>query len=231
MPGTGLPPRQNGHRGCLPSCPCAPTGPDVAGSGMGRKPFVDPMLLFGLRSAPKIFNAVADTLNWCLQRAGIRFIQHYLDDFIIVASPNSQQAVQTMDPVCARLGVPMAPHKREGPTKCLVFLGIEIDTVAGELRLPEEKLSRLMSLLQEWGSKKSCQRKELDSLIGLLSHACKVVRPGRSFLRRLLDLLHATSLNVAVTVLFASTGPVRQISPGGGNLWANGMGCRSCARP
>ena len=158
--------------------------------------YVDPMLPFGLRSAPKIFSAVADALNWCLQRAGIRFIQHYLDDYIIVAPPHSkecQQAVQTMDTVCARLGVPMAPHKREGPTTCLIFLGIEIDTVAGELRLPEEKLSRLMSLLHEWGSRKSCQRKELESLIGLLSHACKVVRPGRSFLRRLLDLLHATS--------------------------------------
>ena len=142
--------------------------------------YVDPMLPFGLRSTPKIFNAVADALNWCLQRAGIRFIQHYLDDYIIVAPPEEcQQAVQTMDAVCAWLGVPMAPHKREGRTTCLVFLGIEIDTVAGELRLPEEKLSHLMSLLQEW------------SLI--LVHACKVVRPGRSFLRRLLDLLHATS--------------------------------------
>ena len=47
------------------------------------------MLPFGLRSAPKIFNAVADALNWCLQRAGICFLQHYLDDFIIVAPPNS----------------------------------------------------------------------------------------------------------------------------------------------
>ena len=28
--------------------------------------FIDPMLPFGLRSAPKIFNAVADALNWTL---------------------------------------------------------------------------------------------------------------------------------------------------------------------
>ncbi len=159
------------------------------------KLYVDPMLPFGLRSAPKIFNAVADALNWCLQKAGIRYIQHYLDDFIVVAPPQSgecKEAVETMDAVCRQLGVPMAPHKREGPTTCLVFLGIEIDTVAGELRLPAEKLSRLTTLLNKWGARKSCQRRELESLIGVLSHACKVVRPGRSFLRRLLDLLHAT---------------------------------------
>ena len=37
--------------------------------------FVDAMLPFGLRSAPKIFTAVADALEWCFrQRGGIPFI-------------------------------------------------------------------------------------------------------------------------------------------------------------
>ena len=160
------------------------------------KIYVDPMLPFGLRSAPKIFTAIADALNWCLERAGVRFVSHYLDDFIIVAPPHSQEcqvALGILDTVCGRLGVPMAPHKRDGPTTCLVFVGIQIDTVTGELRLPDEKLHRLKTLLQDWDAKKTCQRKQLESLIGLLTHACKVVRPGRSFLRRLLDLLHATS--------------------------------------
>ncbi len=85
-------------------------------------------------------------------------------------------------------GCPDGPSQTRGSSN----LGIEIDTMAGELRLPGDKLSRLTTLLDEWGSRKSCQRKELESLIGLLSHACKVVKPGRSFLRRLLDLLHAT---------------------------------------
>ena len=157
--------------------------------------YVDPILPFGLRSAPKMFNTVADALNWGLQQAGIRFIQHYLDDFIIRAPPHSdecQRAVQTLDKVCAQLGVPMAPHKQDCPTTRLIFLDIQIDTVSGELCLPEEKLQRLRTLLQEWGSRKTCRRKQLESLIGLLSHAYKVVRSGRSFLRRLLGLLHAT---------------------------------------
>ena len=33
--------------------------------------FIDPMLPFGLPSAPKIFNAVADALNWYLHQCGI----------------------------------------------------------------------------------------------------------------------------------------------------------------
>ena len=40
---------------------------------------IDPMLLFGLRSAPKIFNAVADALHWHLSRQGIPHLLHYLD--------------------------------------------------------------------------------------------------------------------------------------------------------
>lgn len=95
--------------------------------------YVDPMLPFGLRSAPKIFNAVADALNWYLHQSGIRHILHYLDDFIIITPPHSlegQACMAILNRVCAALGVPIAEHKRDGPTTCLVFLGIEIDTVS-----------------------------------------------------------------------------------------------------
>ena len=112
----------------------------------------------------------------------------------MVAPPGSDRCQRDLSLLlqeCARLGVPTAAHKTEGPS--LVFLGIVVDTLRGELRLPEDKLRRLQSLLVEWGTKKVCTRKELESLIGLLNHACKVVRAGRSFLRRMIDLLHARS--------------------------------------
>ena len=43
------------------------------------------MLPFGLRSAPKILSAVADTVQWILSNNGIRKRLHYLDDFNLVA--------------------------------------------------------------------------------------------------------------------------------------------------
>ena len=61
------------------------------------------------------------------------------------------------------------------------------------MRLPEGKLRRLVSTSSEWGDKKVCTRRELESLVGLLNHVCKVVQPGRSFLRRMISLLTATS--------------------------------------
>ena len=160
--------------------------------------YIDPMLPFGLRSAPKIFNAVADALEWYVHRQGICHIFHYLDDFIVLGAPNSQQCAEfvvILNHSCAALGVPIAEHKRDGPTTCLTFLGIEMDTQAGSLRLPADKLGRLQALLSDWGDRKACSRQELESLIGLLNHACKVVRPGRSFLRRMINLLHTVPMH------------------------------------
>jgi len=109
-----------------------------------------------------------------------------LDDYIIVAPLDSDEcarAVHILEDTCAALGVPLAAHKSEGPVTSLVFLGIVVDTMAGELLLQEGTLERLKSLLQWWGSKRVCCHRELESLIGLLNHACKVVCPGCSFLR------------------------------------------------
>ena len=79
--------------------------------------------------------------------------------------------------------------KCEGPATCLIFLGIEIDTFEMELRLPAVKLWRLEHELKSWAEKKSCTKRELQSLAGQLQHAATVVRPGHTFIRRLYDLL------------------------------------------
>ena len=97
---------------------------------------------------------------------------HYLDDFIIVAPPDSPKcsmAVPTHNRVCTYL---ITKHNWDGPTTCLTFLGIEVDKKADELRLPAEKLQHLKIILDEWGNK-VCSRRELESQVGLLSHASK----------------------------------------------------------
>ena len=110
---------------------------------------MDPMLPSGLRSAPKIFNAMAYSLEWYLQKRGVRHVFHYLSRGLL----------------CAFLRILIAEHKRDGPTTCFTFLGIEVDTIAGQLRLPADKLDRLQTLLREWGDRNVCQRRELESLV------------------------------------------------------------------
>jgi len=47
--------------------------------------YINRVLPFGLRSAPKLFSAVADAIQWILYKKGINKGLHYLDDFILVA--------------------------------------------------------------------------------------------------------------------------------------------------
>ena len=153
--------------------------------------YVDAALPFGLRSAPKIFNALADALEWILRVHGVEHLWHYLDDFLMCGAPGSDKCMrnlQTMVDICRILGIPLAMEKLEGPSTCLVFLGIEIDSVLRELRLPLEKLERIQELLQSWLLKKRCIKRELLSIAGQLQHAATVVRPGGTFIRRLFDL-------------------------------------------
>ena len=149
--------------------------------------YVDRMLPFGLRSAPKIFSAVADGLQWILVQKGITHLLHYLDDFILVADSVEQAITQksTLISNFHHLGVPLEPSKLEGPSTCLTFLGIEVDTEAFLLRLPEDKLTKLKQELSRCTLRKTITKRELQSLTGLLQFATKVIRPGRSFIRQL----------------------------------------------
>ena len=154
--------------------------------------FIDTALPFGLRSAPKIFSAFADALAWVLWSRGIKWQLHYLDDFLFMGPPGTPVCEQALDQAlstCKHLGVPVAVHKTEGPTTQLTFLGIQIDTEEMCLSLAQEKLTRIMSLVLGWRSRRTATKRELQSLIGHLSHAAFVVLPGRTFLRRMIDLM------------------------------------------
>ena len=172
--------------------PVHPDDRPLLGVKWGDACYFDGMLPFGLRSAPKVFTAVADALEWCLRQEGVTHIDHYLDDYITMGAPGTDECQLNLSNIlekCKVLGVPIAPEKLVGPSSCLTFLGIEIDTDEGVMRLPAEKLARIQSQVCSWSQRQVCRRRQLESLIGLLQHACRVVRPGRSFLRRMISLL------------------------------------------
>ena len=161
--------------------------------------FVDTRLPFGSRSSLYIFNKLADLLLWILVHIfNIATIIHYLDDFFFCANSEEQckQYMNAAQGAFKELGVPLAPEKIVGPSQCLTYLGIEIDSLHRIIRLPQDKYNELSEKLALWSNRKKCAKHELLSLIGSLSFACKVVKPGRIFLRRLIDLsCSVTSLN------------------------------------
>ena len=121
----------------------------------------------------------------------MHWVAYYIDDFVTLGAQDSTECEEnalTMHEACDRVGLPIEHEKVKGPATTISFVGIKLDSVAMEIRLPKDKLKRLKEELSVWGGRKACKKRELLSLIGLLSYACKAVRAGRSFLRRLIDL-------------------------------------------
>ena len=51
-------------------------------------------------------------------------------------------------------GTPVEEDKLEGPAPLMPFLGIELDTIQLDIRLPADKLQRLQQQTREWRDKK-----------------------------------------------------------------------------
>lgn len=121
--------------------------------------YINTVLPFGLHSAPKIFMAIADAVEWVVRQEGVHFVIHYLDDFLLIEAPSSQEcvgALTTLLSVFERLGLPIAQDKKESPWSQLTFLGFELDSLALVIRLPLDKLVERQCLILSWVRQKSC---------------------------------------------------------------------------
>ena len=175
--------------------PVHPADRHLLGMEWQKNIFIDTCLPFGLRSAPKLFNTLADLLSWIIIQRGCTYLIHYLDDFLTMGPPSSPTCQHNLDllkQTCEDLGVPLAMEKLEGPTTSLTFLGVVLDTAKSEIRLPEDKFLRIRQEVSSWLGKRRATKRQILSLVGLLQHATKVVRPGRSFVSR----MYATAAKV-----------------------------------
>ena len=164
------------------------------------KYYFETRLPFGLRSAPCIFEMFSSMLHWILvDRAEVVDLVHYLDDFLVGGRPHSEECLERTELVLALfnlLGVPVNAGKLVKSVTNIVFLGIGIDTERGIAFVPPERLKAMKSLIREWELKKSCTQEELLSLIGVLQFAARVVKPGRTFLRRMIDVAYSVSSKI-----------------------------------
>ena len=81
-----------------------------------------------------------------------------------------------------------ATDRVKGPVPVLAFLGIELDSVAGCLRLPARKLERLTDELARLMRCLAVSKRDLLSVTDMLHHVATVNLSGRAFLRRLINL-------------------------------------------
>ena len=176
--------------------PIHPDDWELLGMQWGGLYYYDKVLPFGLKSAPFLFNQLSEAIEWILyDKCRISYVPHFLDDFFIIGPqtpkiPNQgcKESLTSMCLTFKALNIPLAKGKTEGPSQVLEFLGIIIDSERMEARLPENKVTRLKEELAIWLTKRSSTLVQLQSLIGILNFACKVIPSGRAFLQRIISL-------------------------------------------
>ena len=120
--------------------------------------------------------------------AGVDSVIHYLDDFLCVGPPSSKVCavlLATLQHIAEKFGVPLAADKTEGPRTELMFLGIMIDSEKMECRLPRDKVENLRMEIRGMVGQDKVQLRTLQSLLGKLNFACRIIPMGRVFCRRL----------------------------------------------
>ena len=112
---------------------------------------------------------------------------NYLDDFFTVHKLNHTcgYIMGTFKQVCYEIGMPISPEKSVGSVQVIEFLGLTIDSVLMVVRVPDDKLQDISSILITMITKCKATGYELESLAGKLNFISRIIPAGRSFIQRI----------------------------------------------
>ena len=172
--------------------PIAPTHYRLLGFKLEDGFYFDRCLPMGCAVSCAMFETLSRALQWILcTKMSVDHMSHILDDFIFFGPPQSTHAQSALDAftaLCQDIGLPIKHSKTVLPSTRVQLHGILVDSTSMSLSLPADKVTKLVEQLSLYSRRKRMSLKELQSLIGSLNFACRVVVPGRAFCRRLIDL-------------------------------------------
>ena len=159
--------------------------------------YYDRCLPMGCSISCQTFERLSQALQWILiNKLSVRYTSHILDDFIFFGHPGSSEArvyLHTFLSLAEQINLPVKHSKTVLPATSVVLHGILVDTSRMEISLPPDKVEQAKSAVHAMCQRRKVQLRTLQSLIGVLNFACRVVVPGRAFLRRLIDLTKGVS--------------------------------------
>ena len=136
----------------------------------------------GCTSSCAIFEEFSTAVEWIAKKElALGGMVHILDNFLLMSESLQQDKRDLIgfQSLCNTLGIPLT----EGPTTRLTFAGIEIDTVEMSALLPADNLTKAKQIINNALRKTKLTLRELQSIVGFLNFACKVVVPGRAFFK------------------------------------------------
>jgi hypothetical protein len=169
--------------------PCYPGDFDLLGIMLDGQYYIDKCMPMGCSISCSTFEKFSSFLNWEIKRrSGYNDIDHYLDDFIFMSVANSDICKLSMlqfEAMCTEFGVPIACDKTVGPVTCLLYLGLELDSISMEIRVPRDKVINLLHQINDALLLRKITLQQLQSLTGSLAFCAKAMPSARAFIRRL----------------------------------------------
>ena len=145
----------------------------------------------GLQSAPYFAQHTSNAIKYIHNQANY-FLFNYIDNFIGIETVDKiQSSCNSFVRLLTNLGVKESESKRVELTRKLNCVGTLVDAEKNRLEVLPERQTSLMEELEEWQNKESCSLHDIQHLVGKLQFICSVVRPGRLFMSRMLELLRS----------------------------------------
>ncbi|HJS83402.1 MAG TPA: DNA N-6-adenine-methyltransferase, partial [Nitrososphaera sp.] len=150
---------------------------------------------FGYNDAPRLFTQMMKVVAKEIRLQGIRLVI-YMDDLLIL-SPTMEQAQRDRDTVLKILknfGLTISTKKSVlSPAQIMQYLGVLIDSVKMQFRVPEERIVKILSLVKRirttFTKKTKIPLRTLQSLVGTLQAVADCILPTRLHLNELMLLI------------------------------------------
>ena len=161
--------------------------------------YFDIVLVMGHRSAPYLAQRISDALKFIMNSNDF-CIFNYVDDFLGCDEYNKVCiSYKAFGNLLRDLGLKESESKDVAPTQIIEFLGVTFNIKNMTMEVSPHRLIELDGELKIWSQRKTCNRNELEQLIGKLQFVTSCVRPGRIFLSRLLNQLRTMKRGVTYT--------------------------------
>ena len=160
--------------------------------------YIDRSLPFGFKHGSAIFQHISDSVRFIMTQEGHK-IWNYIDDFLCVSLPSKiNHSYSRLQSLLQELGLTVSTKKLVPPSTQVVCLGILVDTQTLTISIPSEKLQAIKQRCYQWSSKRSCTKRELQSLLGSLLYVTKCIKYARFFLNRMLNVLRENYDNTII---------------------------------
>ena len=172
--------------------PIKPSDYYLLGFSFDNQFYFETTLPFGCRCSCLYFETFSSFIlfEWN-RRSSSLLATKYLDDFFCTSKTfdGVLEDWRVLESFAEEIGLPLAVEKKLGPTTCITYLGLEIDSCQGVVRIPEDKTDKINILIKQILSQERISKKTLQRLLGHLNFACRAVPMARPFLRRMFSFL------------------------------------------